>query len=87
MADIQVKAGTVAGGRIDHLRVGFDGLPDRTVDRDTVLKWMADGHSLIPLVAGRRLTALQRVEVDDHHVIRTDNQPVDEDQLPAIPAG
>jgi hypothetical protein len=86
MGDIRVKRATVSGGRVDELVVEMDRLPDRTIDREQALKWMADGHSLIPVLAGRRLTALQRVEVGDGFVIRTDNQAVDQDLLPALPS-
>ena len=61
-------------------------MPDRTIDRDLAIAWMRDGHSLIPILAGQRGPALQLVEVGDGFVIRTDNQPVDEDRLPPLPS-
>jgi len=82
MGDILVKRGTVVGGRIGSLHVGLFRLPDRTVDRDQALRWMRDGHSLVPVVGGVRLPALQLVEVGDDFAIRTDNQPLAEDSLP-----
>ena len=84
MADVMVKAATLSEGRIQSMTVGFHGLPDREIDRDTALAWMKDGHSLIPVRAGRRLHALQLVEVDEQHVIRHDNVPSDEDAVPEL---
>jgi len=87
MGDILVKRGTVVGGRIGTLDVGLFRLPDRTVEREQVVRWMRDGHSLVPLVDGARLPALQLVEVGDGYAIRTDNQPIAEDTLPpALPS-
>ncbi len=82
MGDILVKRGTVEAGRIRSLEVGLFRLPDRTIDRDQALRWMRDGHSLVPVVGEVRLPALQLVEVGDDHAIRTDNQPLAEDMLP-----
>lgn len=87
MGDVLVKRGSVSGGRIGSLVVGLAGLPERTIDRDTAVAWMKDGHSLVPVIGGRRAPALQLVAVGDGHAIRTDNAPVDEDALPeALPA-
>jgi hypothetical protein len=83
MGDVLVKRATVSGSRVERLVVGLDRLPDRTVDRDQAIRWMRDGHSLIPVVDGARLAALQLVEAGEGLAIRTDNQPVDEDLLPA----
>jgi hypothetical protein len=86
MGDLLLKRATVTGGKIERLVIGIDRLPDRTVDRATAIRWMRDGHSLVPLVEGRRLPALQLVEVPtDAFAIRTDNEPVDEDRLPTLP--
>ena len=83
MGDVLVKSATLAEGKIEKIEVDFHGLPSRTIDRDTALAWMKDGHSLVPVVAGRRLPALQLVEVSDESwAIRTDNQPVAEDAVP-----
>jgi hypothetical protein len=82
MGDILVKRGTMAGGRIASLQIGLFRLPDRSVDRDQALRWMRDGHSLVPVVGDARLPALQLVEVGEGFAIRTDNQPLDEDALP-----
>ncbi|MBX2796661.1 MAG: hypothetical protein KTR31_03295 [Myxococcales bacterium] len=86
MGDVLVRRGTVEDGRIAELVVDFHGLPKRTIDRDTALSWMRDGHSLVPVRAGVRLTALQLVEDPEGALwIRTDNAPTGEDSLPDIP--
>lgn len=84
MADVLVKKAVVKEGRIESLDVGLYGLPDRTIDRDTAVGWMRDGHSMIPVRGGARLHALQLVEVgdDDLLFIRHDNAKVAEDSLP-----
>ena len=82
MADVLVKKAVVKDGTIESLDVGFHGLPDRTIDRETTLSWMKDGHSLIPIKAGKRLTALQLVEVEDAHFVRHDNEAKAEDAVP-----
>lgn len=85
MGDVQVKGATMSGGRVERLRVGIDRLPDRTIGRDEAIRWMRDGHSLVPLVAGARRSALQLVEVGEGFSIRADNQPLEEDSLPDLP--
>ena len=82
MGDVLVKAGTVADGRITSLVVGLARLPDRTIDRDTAIRWMRDGHSFVPVHAGARLRALQLVEAGDGHAIRDDHEAADQDTLP-----
>ncbi|MEN0063096.1 MAG: hypothetical protein AAGA48_13155 [Myxococcota bacterium] len=86
MGDILVKRGSVVDGKIEELVVQFHGLAERTIDRDTALKWMRDGHSLIPTVNGKRLTALQLVDLgDESYAIRHDNASEPEDDLPPLP--
>lgn len=84
MADVLVKKAAVKEGRIASLDIGLYGLPDRTIDRDTAISWMRDGHSMIPVRGGKRMTALQLVEVgdEDEPFIRHDNSPVAEDSVP-----
>jgi hypothetical protein len=86
VADVRVVAATVAGGRIENLRVSLHGLPERTLDRAAVLSWMKDGHSLIPVRAGRRGTALQLVEVGEELFVRGDNAPEASDHVPGLPS-
>lgn len=85
MGDVLVTAATFDGTRVKSLAVRLHGLADRTIDRETALAWMNDGHSLIPWISGERGSALQRVETQGGTVIRVDNQPVDEDLLPPLP--
>lgn len=86
MGDVLVKAASVSDGKIRALRVALAGLGERTIDRETAIAWLKDGHSLIPF-AGARGAALQLVEVgdDDQAFVRTDNAAVAEDALPALP--
>ncbi len=86
MADVRVLGAKVAGGRIEALRVSFHGLPARTIDRDLAVRWMKDGHSLVPVVAGRRAPALQLVEVGEDWFVRTDHAPDASDRLPDLPS-
>ena len=83
MGDVLVKKGSISEGRITSLTVGFDGLPDREIDRATALRWMRDGHSFVPLLGGRRGQTLLLVEADeDTVVIRTDSAKEAQDSLP-----
>lgn len=84
MGDVLVTGGRVSDGKIEQLDVQLHGLPARSVDRDTALAWMKDGHSFVPLHKGQRLTALQLVEVGDDHFIRADNAPEAADTLPDL---
>ncbi len=81
MGDVLVKAGTLSDGRIASLLVGLPRLPDRSIDRETAIRWMRDGHSFVPVQDGTRLRALQLVEAGDGHVIRDDHEPLDQDTL------
>jgi len=76
MADIDVVGAEVKQGRVNSLSVRFKGNLTRTIDRDTALHWLAEGHSLVP-VAGHghhlhRGQALERVEVEGEVYIRGD---------------
>ena len=84
MGDVLVKKSVVKDGQIESMDIGLHGLPDRTIDRDTAIAWMRDGHSMIPIQGAKRLTALQLVEVGDDAAlfIRHDNSSVAEDSLP-----
>jgi hypothetical protein len=88
MGDVLVKKATLADGRIAKMQVGLYGLPDRTIDRDTALAWMKDGHSFIPVVGGQRQAALQLVEVgdEDEVFVRQDNAKTAQDALPELPS-
>ena len=78
MADIEVVGAEVRDGRLNSLKVRFKGNLHRQLDRDTVLQWLYEGHSLIP-VAGHghhvhRGPGLERVEVDGEPYVRTDRR-------------
>lgn len=83
MGDVLVRAATMSGDQIGTLVVRLHGLPERTIDRETALAWMRDGHSLIPF-DGRRHPALLLVEVDDVHYVRADSTPSPSDTLPDV---
>ena len=82
MADIEVHRGKVSEGRIASLEVHFHGLPKRTIDRDTAIAWLKDGHSLVPVTSGSRGTALQLVEAEGEVFVRDDNTAASCDHLP-----
>lgn len=84
MGDVLVTGGKVSDGKIEALEVQLHGLPGRTIDRDTALSWMKDGHSFIPQHKGQRGTALQLVEVGDERYIRPDNGTEAADALPDL---
>lgn len=89
MAYVEVRAASADAGRIQSMRVHMAHLPERTIDRDTAIRWMRDGHSLVPVVNGARTSALQLVEVGEEPswYIRTDNATDASDSLPAsLPA-
>ncbi len=91
MGHVMVIGATVAEAQIASLKVRLHGLPERSIDRDTALAWMKDGHSLVPLLpSGATGTALQRVEVpvegESAWFIRDDNAPEPADKLPELPA-
>jgi hypothetical protein len=87
MARVEVHGGKVEDGRIASLDVRMHHLPPRTIDRDTALAWMRDGHSFIPVVDGRERPALMLREIPGEgelpdHVIRDDTENTPQDSLP-----
>jgi hypothetical protein len=85
MGDVLVRQASLAKGRIESMKVGLHGLPDRTIDRDTALAWLRDGHSLVPVHRGDRLPALQLVDLGNGEwSIRTDNQALPDDEVPDL---
>lgn len=86
MARVEVTNATVNDGTIVSLGVRLSGLPPRTIDRDTVLAWMRDGHSFIPVVDGEDRPALHLVEIVDgddvKHFVRADGHKESADQVP-----
>lgn len=89
MGHIRVHGADLDNGQIKALRVKMHGLPPRTIDRDTAVSWMRDGHSLIPVVKGAPCPALQLVEIAEGdqsaHFVRADNAAEASDALPELP--
>ncbi len=89
MADIEVHAADPNHGRIATLKVRFKNGPARTIDRDTAVRWLADGHSLVTYAGhgahGTRGTSIQLVEVGEEHFLRTDTaaEAADDVHFPA----
>jgi hypothetical protein len=85
MADVEVHAAEPAHGRIQTLRVRFKNAPERTIDRDTALAWLAEGHALLTYAGSahhpHKGQAIHRVEVDGSVYLRTDTRAVAEDAL------
>lgn len=85
MGHVRVQGADLESGRIRALRVKMHGLPPRTIDRDTAITWLREGHSLIA-----DATALQLVEVPEgdevRRFVRADNAPTPEDALPKLPS-
>jgi hypothetical protein len=85
MADVEIHGADVADGRVRTLTVRFKNAATHTIDRETALRWLADGHALVtyagPAHHGTRGHSVVAVEVDDASYLRTDTQPVAEDSL------
>ena len=85
MADVEVVGAEQSEGRVKTLRVRFKHTAERTIDRDTALAWLADGHSLITYAGAahhpERGYAIQRVEADGEYFLRTDTEGVAKDEL------
>lgn len=85
MADVEVVGADLADGRVKSLKVRFKHTAERTIDRETAVRWLADGHSLFtwagPSHHGTRGKAIELVEVDGEAFVRTDTQPVATDEL------
>jgi len=84
MGDVLVTGGKLSDGQITELDVELHRIGPRKIDRETALSWMKDGHSLVPMLKNKRLTALQLVEVGDATFIRPDNVSEAEDLLPVL---
>ena len=85
MARVEVHGSKFQDGLITSMDVKMHGLPPRTLDRDTVLSWMKDGHSFIPVDGGEDQSALVLVEIVDgddiKHFVRTDAKKEAADQV------
>jgi len=82
MARIHALAAELDGDRLVRMEVRFEGLARRIVDRDTLVGWMQDGHSLLP-PSGR---ALQLVEVGEARFVRDDHDAVEADTVGGLPS-
>ena len=82
MGKVQVRSADASGGRVTSMNVEIDRLPPRTIDRDTAIAWVRDGHSFLIRVGGHE-TALQLVEVgeDGQPFLRIDTAAVAEDRV------
>ena len=85
MADIDVLQADLTSGRVHSLTVCFKNASPRAIDRETALRWLKEGHSLIPVSGhGHHVTrghALHRVEVDGADYVRTDTKAVAADDV------
>jgi len=85
MADIEVTAVNLTGGRVQTLQIQFKRSAARTIDRATALGYLREGHSLIPVSGhGYHVTrggAIERVEVDGEEYLRTDTRVVAADEV------
>jgi hypothetical protein len=90
MGHVRVTAAKVADGKIQSLGIELQGLGARTIDRDTTVAWMKDGHSFIPVANGEEGPALQLIAIEDgdsvEYAIRNDHEMTAEDSLPALPS-
>ena len=84
MGDVLIKKGALSEGRITSLDVEMHGLPARTIDRDTAIAWMKDGHSFVPYTKGQRGPALLLIEVGEELFIRNDPNAEASDTLPSL---
>lgn len=86
MADVEVYGAETSGGRVTSLKVRYKNTDVRTIDRETALRWLADGHSLITYAGHpphhcHRGEAVMRVEVGDEAFLRTDTKAEPTDHL------
>lgn len=73
MSQIRVLSGNVSGGRIERVVVELERLGRRTLDRDTVVKWLKDGHTFVPAFGGQLGFAWRLAEgADDALFVRAD---------------
>lgn len=86
MAKIAVHGADVNDGTLSALRVRMHNLPPRTIDRDTAVAWMRDGHAFIPTKGGTEKQALLLLEVGDALVIRDDGTSEPGDRIEGLPA-
>ena len=81
MARIEVHSVSMNGTQIQSLNVKIHQLDLRTIDRETAISWMKDGHSLIPIAGNAFKAALQLVESNGDWFIRENNDAIPEDAV------
>ena len=91
MAHVLLHGADLDGGRVTALRVRMPRLAPRTIDRDTAIRWMRDGHSLIPVAGGREHAALVLVDLgseptEPQWFIRTDASREAADVVAGVPS-
>lgn len=89
MGLIYVHGIDLEGDRVQQLRVVIPNVPPRTIDRPTAIAWMTDGHSLVPLLDGEPLPALQLVAIEEgdevKRFLRDDHDQIQADSAPPLP--
>lgn len=89
MGHVNVHGANLDDDRIQQLRVKIPNLPPRTIDRDTAIAWMRDGHSLIPVLDGAELPRLHLAEIEQDgertFFVRSDTTAMAADKLPDLP--
>jgi hypothetical protein len=84
MARVEVLSAEMKDERVETLVVNLHNLGERSLDRQTAIQWMRDGHSFIPKGKEGLLPALQLCEVDQESYIRNDHQAIAADDLPQL---
>lgn len=86
MARIAVHGADIKDDKIAALRVRMHNLPPRTIDRDTVIAWMKDGHAFVPMANGSAGQALLLLEAGEELVVRDDGKAEAADKIDGLPA-
>ena len=86
MARIAVHGADLKDGKIAALRVRMHNLPPRTIDRDTTVAWLKEGHAFIPVANGGALPALLLLEAGEDLVVRDDGKSEAGDKVDGLPA-
>lgn len=88
MGHVRVIGAKVTDDTIESLQVELSGLGKRTIDRDTTIAWLRDGHSFLPVRNGEEGPALQLVTIEEgdeaSFFVRQDNAAEAKDDLGAF---
>lgn len=91
MADVEVYGADIIDGQVRSLKVRFKGLLERTIDRDTALEWLKEGHALIACAGSWqhpvRGGSIERIEIEEAGYLRTDTQQEPKDHIVFPAAG